>query len=285
MFDLGHLFNKNAIAQEFFGYPAEAQTYSYTLPINKSFVYMIATGAGGSGGNGFSGSAGTQRGGGGGGGSGSTISALFPRILLPNTVFVTTGCFATSIATTISVFGNTTNAAANILVAKNGFIGSAGAGSGSAAGGNGGATTTRTDCAFLQLAIRFTSTGGVAGATGGSTGSGSSIGALNSACIGIPGTGGAGVISTPAAGGTITGVLPTFPDISGAANTIGNSLNMRIRPLLKFTGGMGGGSSNGAAGQDGGSGYFGGGGGGGGGGITGGIGGLGGGGYVVIIAF
>lgn len=271
----------------------------YIIPRNHSMLFILGIGGGGGGGAGFSAASTNPRGGGGGGSTGTTTRAVYPRLILPDVVFVKVGNGGnvagsiTPAASYVSVISGSIAAAALLLSAPGGNNG--GNGTAGAAGGGAGTTSavTGTGAVFFGDGL-FTAIQGQAG-VGGGVQTGANGNSITYGANGVPlsgGAGGAGVntVGTSFAGGDITGagLVPTVSGGAAGSNNggdgIGTTLDGIIKPWL-FTGGAGGGSNDGGVGGNGGNGGIGCGGGGGGGGTTGGSGGNGGSGLILIASW
>lgn len=271
---------------------------SFTIPTNCSYVSIIAIGGGGSGGRGQSGALATVRAGGGGGGSGGVTTAVFPRTILPDTIYIKPGgggyraqispgiAGSDGIASYVAIYPNTSPTF--VLVRANG--GTRGGDGTTLAGtaGVGGAAITSSNCVLISLASAFTSVAGGSGSAGGTTGQPTAVTVLTSGPVVTTGGAGGGPATSGNAsspGGSInTGsIIPTLPGYNGSAGGRDgfNGLTF-FDPILIACGGVGGGGFSGSTAFNGGDGGMGSGGGGGGGGATGGSGGHGGGGAVIL---
>ena len=314
--------NSNCDVQVFFGTDINVSTQTWTKPRGRTMCYMICIGSGAGGGAGFTRASTAAGGGGGGGACGGIATALYPAIMLPDTLHVVAqiggkggltsgtagGSGANSYISTGK--GNTAfNVIPNIILESGATVpGGGGAGSGAAAGAAGTVPTIGTKARSGwagALAVGANYTVGLVGLIGGAqTGAvGASVTAAWNLIPLSPGAGGAGVntVNTGFAGGALSlqGVMDysggTFAPSStflaggtaGSNVLVGGNGNSGIQSWKPFvgTGGTGGGSADGQAGGAGGNGAIGCGGGGGGAGTTGGRGGDGGNGLVVIISW
>lgn len=282
MFDLFGLPSEDARTSIFYA-TSGSDFQVWNKPRNCQFVYCLLMGGSGGGGGGQSGGAGTNRGGGGGGASSTITRALFPAMLLPNTMYILVGsgglggsAGSNGIAGTVSIISavpSSATSADNILRSGRGLQGDAGSGG---AGGLGGSLQSAVSSGYQNLSL-FVAGNNVTGSSGGNADvNGGSQSSQNTSFTG--GAGGAGIISTPRLGGSVTN-----SGINPFTISAGGSGRLYMTPLLYGMGGAGGNSVDGGAGQNGGNGGIGCGGGGGGAGTTGGTGGRGGDGLVIIV--
>jgi len=314
--------DKKADIQVFFGTGINVSSQTWYKPKGVTMTYMICIGSGAGGGAGFTRASGAAGGGGGGGASGCIATALFPAIMLPDTLQVvvpmggkgglTSGTAGGAGANSYISTGRgltAVNAIPNIILESGATVpGGGGAGSGAAAGAAGTVPTIGTKARSGwagALAVGANYTVGLVGAIGGAQ-TGAAGAAITAVWNTIPlsgGTGGGGVTTTGTgfAGGNLSlqGALDyqggTFAPATtflaggtaGSGAAVGGNGNSGIQSWFPFimTGGTGGGSADGQPGGAGGNGAIGCGGGGGGAGTTGGRGGDGGNGLVVIISW
>lgn len=276
---------------------SNTQWKTWHKPRGVSMVMITCIGGGGGGGGGFSDVAGNPRGGGGSGGSSATTKAIFPAIVLPDTLFiqvgtgglgVSSGTGGTGTISGVAIAPNTTST--NVVVYSGGAGGAGGVSGTGAAGGAGGAAGTIFSTSggpLVGLGI-YNAIAGQAGVAGGAqTGAvGTAISLAVTSITNTAGSGGAGTQSADFAGGLFTAITSSWlseqrPATPSAGSFDGSGGVAIWKPLYMFGGG-GGSSSNTGIGGNGGNGSYGAGGGGGGGGTTGGRGGDGGSGLVII---
>jgi len=253
------------------------------IPKSCSAVYVHLLAGGGAGGAGFSRAANNPGGGGAGGGAGGQIIQIIPRILLPDTLYLSIGKGGpSSVNTALHVFPNT-DGRYQIGSCVAGGTG----GAGSASGGGTGVVVTGT--------ASFGSSRGMIESTNAVTMSASNVGGAHTGANGTNqstrvvrttlGASGAGCnSSTNFSGGSVTGNSPYVPDVIGgvSAGEAGGNGSFTMQPFMT-TGGAGGASNNSGVGGRGGDGGFGSGGGGGGAGTTGGAGGAGGSSFAMFV--
>jgi len=258
MLDLSHIPSQypNADVQVFVGGGINAaQAVTWQKPRGKSMGHILIVGPGGNGGAGVIG-ANSLAGGGGGGGSGGQTSLRFPLHLIPDTLFLylPQGGVFQNAQVSISDNLNASNIFAQAgagAVGGNGTAVPAG-GVGGSGGGAVGSTQLRLGWQFIQQAI-----GGQTGATGGTTGAGSSVALPTSGLLVTAGASGAGLVAAAVSGGnggrlTPAGVFGGTPGASGAgaATFIPESGAHGYQPipnLLYYYGGSGGASTHGSA--------------------------------------
>lgn len=311
-FDLFHLPGVKEQAQQIF-WPSTHSSGQFTgwqawrKPAGYTMLWVTAIGAGGGGGGGCGGAAASNRGGGGGAGAGMMTRLMIPLSLLPDTLYLYVGAGgvgggggiggAASPGTSgersyISVTPIDTTPAATVLLVSAGGGTAGGAGTPVAAGSSGSGGSTA-NAAVGYYAI-FNTSSGLAGSAGGTHLGGVVADVTPSATVLqiMPGCGGAGIQSTPTAGGRIVGVANTPYSVGhlGGAEALGDIHGKHAYRVDNFFsyGGTGGGSSNTTTGGNGGSATNvpgAGGGGGGAGTTTGGTGGNGGPGLIIMTCF
>ena len=275
---------------------------TWNKPPNCKFVSFFLIGGGAGGSSGVSGVT-INRAGGGGGGSSSTTRAIFPAIILPNTLYIQVGLGGSGgVGSGASGYGNdgslsyvsvepSSSNSTDVLLAS----GAVPANGSVTLGGAGAAGTifSQTTALPSYLGLVLSNSGGNGGAAGISVGV-----SLSPSIITCGGAGGGGSSSTNSnfAGGSIGATILTpliTNGLAGSSLEAGSGIftylpstdtSSNTLPMI-FLGGAGGGGNGTGTGGRGGNGSYGCGGGGGGAGITTGSGGRGGDGLVIITAF
>lgn len=271
MLDVFHIPSNTDSTKIFYSTGGTNDWQTWEKPRNAKFIQIFCLGGGAAGGSGATSAAGTVSGGAG-GNSGGLVKALFPAILLPDTLFIQVGLGGVgnitgtggsggisyvSIAPTGSIASPQT-----LVVASSTTIGLGGSG-GSGTGANAPAAPTATTtavCPFLTLGI-FTAAAGVQGGTGPLGATGTSVNALGSNIV-MGGAGGGGKTTNTVqyTGGSIlsASVILTATVDGGAAGTnAGKDGYGALSNLICGTGGAGGGGQIAGTGGAGGIGWYG----------------------------
>jgi hypothetical protein len=174
---------------------------TWTKPVGKSMVAIVAIGGGGGGGLGNIG-ANSVGGGGGGGGAGAISIIEIPMMLLPSRLYISVGHAKTGTGIASIVSTAPTTSAGHVLILANGGIGggnSTGSTAGSAGGGGAAASASVMPLGWQFVRQNISGTNGTAG------GSNSEVTAINGPTTGVRTTGGVGGGGLPAAGGGASG--------------------------------------------------------------------------------
>ena len=276
MLDVSHIPGSTNSTQIFYAAGGANDWQTWEKPRGAKFIQIFCLGAGMAGGAGAL-SNGTVSGGAG-GNSGGLVKALFPAILLPDTLFIQVGLGGVGGLSTggsggisyVSMAPNGSIASPKpLLLASSTTIGSGGSIGGASGAGTPAAPTVTTTavCPFLTLGI-FTAVAGVQGGSGPLGAAGTSVNALGSNIV-MGGAGGGGKTTNTVqyGGGSIISasvVLTTTVNGGVAGPNSGDNGYGVFSNLICGTGGAGGGGSITSGNAAGGNGWYGCGGGGGG---------------------
>jgi len=271
MLDIFHIPSNTENTKIFYATGGTNDWQTWQKPRGAKLIQIFCLGAGSAGGSGAASAAGSVSGGAG-GNSGGLVRALFPSILIPDTLFIqvglggignNTGNGGAGGISYIAMYPSASiTAPKTLLVASSTSTGAGGSG-GSGGGASPGAAptiTTTAVCPFLSLGI-FTAVAGIQGGTSLVGAAGTSVNALGSNIV-IGGAGGAGKTTNTIqyAGGSIisASVILTATVNGGAAgpNNGENGYGM-FSNVVCGTGGAGGGSQIAGTGGNGGTGWYG----------------------------
>jgi len=281
MLDVSHIPGSTNSTQIFYA-TSGSSWQTWQKPRGAKFIQIFCLGAGAAGGSGAVSSTGTVSGGAG-GNTGGLVKAIFPALLLPDSLFIqvglggvgnNTGTGGSGGISYVSMAPNASIASpVTLLIASSTTAGVGGTG-GSATGASPPAAptvTTTAVCPFLSIGI-FTAVAGIQGGNSSIGATGTSVNALGSTII-TGGAGGAGKTTNTIQydGGSIisaNAILTTTVNGGAAGPNAGKDGYGIISNLVCGTGGAGGGSQVAGTGGAGGQGWYGCGGGGGGASVT-----------------